>query len=49
MLDKMRSTFLEMFPQNRIDKAKAFSLTKEFKPEVKALIVSLIILWVLND
>jgi hypothetical protein len=40
MLDKMRTTFLDMFTQQRIDKAKAYSLTREFKPEVRALIVS---------
>lgn len=39
LLDKMRTTFLDMFPISRIEKAKAFSLAKEFKSEIRALIV----------
>jgi hypothetical protein len=39
MLDKMRTTFLDMFTLKRIAKAKSYSLSKEFRPEVRALIV----------
>ena len=41
MLDKMRATFLDMFSLERIEKAKPYSLSKEFRTEVKAIIVIL--------
>lgn len=51
LLGKMRSTFLDMFPKKRINDAKSYSLSKEFKTEIQALVVSgvdLRIFWLIN-
>lgn len=38
LLSKMRSTFLDIFSEKRIKKAKAYTLSSEFKMDMKALI-----------
>ena len=38
LLEKMRTAFGEMFTDDRIERAKEYSLSKEFRGEMKALI-----------
>ena len=40
LLSKLRTTFLEMFTADKIERAKPYSLTKEFKNEAKSIVVS---------
>ena len=49
LLEKMRTTFLDMFSAKRIKSAKSYSLTREFKSEAKALIVNYILLIIFNS
>jgi len=39
LLAKLRTTFLEMFSADKIERSKPYSLTKEFKSEVKTIVV----------
>lgn len=41
LLSKLRTTFLEMFTADKVERAKPYSLTKEFRNEVKSIVVSL--------
>ena len=39
LLSKVRLTFLDMFESKRIKKAKAYGLAREFRSEIKPIIV----------